>query len=152
MLSSAHQQTPAMRNSCGITLIELLTVIIVVAILASLAVPSYRSYLLRAQRTEAMNALLQIQAAQEKYYLQNNTYTDKLADPPPAWLGLLTKTESGFYDLKVELSNGGQSYTATATPSPTGGQADDKKCTSFSIDETGKRSATGPGGTDYCWR
>ena len=47
----------------GVTLIELLTVIVVLGILASIAVPSYRNYLLRAQRTEATTALLNLQAA-----------------------------------------------------------------------------------------
>ena len=76
----------------GVTLIELLTVIVVIGILASIAVPSYRNYLIRAQRTEATTALLNLQAAQEKFYLQNNAYTDQVAAAPPAGLGLMATT------------------------------------------------------------
>ena len=59
----------------GVTLIELLTVVVIVAILASIAVPSYRNYLIRAQRTDATTALLRIQSGMEKYLVQNGKYT-----------------------------------------------------------------------------
>jgi type IV pilus assembly protein PilE len=136
----------------GMTLIELLTVIVVLGILASIAVPSYRNYLFRAQRTEATTALLNLQAAQEKFYLQNNAYTDQVAAAPPAGLGLMATTERGFYDITVTLTNVDQGYTATADPVAGAGQADDTRCTQFSVTDTGARNATGPGGRDYCWR
>ena len=136
----------------GVTLIELLTVIVVLGILASIAVPCYRNYLIRAQRTEATTALLQLQAAQEKFYLQNNEYTDQVAAAPPAGLGLMATTERGFYDIAVALGPDNQSYTATATPVAGAGQADDTRCTGFSISDTGYRDSTGPGGRDFCWR
>lgn len=136
----------------GVTLIELMTVIVVLAILASIAVPSYRRYLIRAQRSEATTALLQLQAAQEKFYLQNNAYTDNVADPPPAGLGLAATTERGFYDIAVTLDDADQAYEATATPVAGGGQSDDTQCTGFSVTNTGQRDAAGPGGLDHCWR
>ena len=141
----------------GVTLVELLTVIVVVGILASIAVPSYRSYLLRAQRTDAKTALLQVQAAQEKFYLQNNRYlTDKtkIATKPPGGLGLTSTTSAGYYSLELAngLSEDSQTFLATANAIPGKGQSDDTKCTAFSIDDTGKRGAAGPGGSDYCWR
>lgn len=136
----------------GVTLIELMTVIVIIAILASIAVPSYRNYLLRAQRTEATTALLRVQAAQEKFYLQNNAYTDDVDGAPPAGLGLLAVTERGFYDIEVDLAADGQSYEATATPVAGAGQADDDRCTGFSVTSTGERDAEGPGGLALCWR
>ncbi len=143
----------------GFTLIELMTVIVVVAILASIAVPSYRNYLLRAQRTEATTALLNLQAAQEKFYLQQNRYATTQAEltagpgDVPAGLGQLARTERGFYDITLAPgANGDQSYVATATPVAGGGQADDTRCTGFSVTDAGARDATGPGGRDYCWR
>jgi type IV pilus assembly protein PilE len=136
----------------GMTLIELMTVVVVLAILASLAVPSYRNYLLRAQRTEATTALLRLQAAQEKFYLQNNAYTDDVDGDPPAGLGLAAVTERGFYAIDVDLAADGQSYEATATPVAGGGQADDTRCTEFSVNNAGERGAEGTGGLDLCWR
>lgn len=123
----------------GITLIELLTVIIVIAILASVAVPSYRNYLIRTQRTEARTALLQLQAAQEKFYLDNNRYTDNVSDPRPEGLGLSGVTETGKYRIRIELDAGGQRYTAVAEPAPGGGQEDDTDCGTLTVTDTGVR-------------
>lgn len=133
----------------GITLVELLTVMVVLAVLVSIAVPSYRSYLRRAQRTDAKTALLRVQAAQEKFYLQNNQYTDELTKAPPAGLGLAEVSENGYYTIAVDLDDDGQSYTATATARA--GQADDNQCSEFSITDAGTRDAQ-PGGVALCWR
>src|SRR5437899_1251323 len=71
----------------GVTLIELMVVLAIVAILSSLAVGSYRRYVLRANRTDATSALLRTQVAEEKYFLHNNTYTTDVTDQPPTDLG-----------------------------------------------------------------
>lgn len=136
----------------GVTLMELLTVIVVLGILASIAVPSYRNYLIRAQRTEATTALLNLQAAQEKFYLQNNAYTDNVDGDPPLGLGLAAVTERGFYEIRVVPANANQTYVATATPVAGAGQSDDTKCTEFSVNNAGERDAEGPGGMEQCWR
>ena len=59
----------------GYTLIELMVVVVVIAILGVIGIPSYRAYMLRAQRTEAKDALVRLATNQERFYLQNNTYT-----------------------------------------------------------------------------
>ena len=46
------------------TLIELMIVVAIVAILAAVALPAYRGYVLRSNRTEATATLLRVQAAQ----------------------------------------------------------------------------------------
>ena len=74
----------------GFTLIELMIVIVIVAVLAAIAMPSYRQYVLRTHRTEAKRSLLNVAVAQEKFYLQNNTYAgpSALKIAPPAGLGI----------------------------------------------------------------
>jgi type IV pilus assembly protein PilE len=141
------------RRVRGVTLIELMTVVVVVAILASIAIPSYRQYLLRSNRTEAKAVLLQLQTAQEKFYLQRNAFTDDVTGAPPTGLGLTGVTETGKYAITVVLDDGdGQSYTATATPAAGGGQEDDTQCVDFTIDERGTKGVTGPLGQRDCWR
>ena len=66
----------ARARSRGVTLLELMAVVVIIGVLGTLAVNSYRGYLLRTNRTEARMALLQIQANQEKFFLQNNRYAD----------------------------------------------------------------------------
>lgn len=133
----------------GMTLIELMTVIVVVAILASIAVSSYRSYLIRTNRTEARMALLRIQAAQEKFFLQNNQYADndKLETNPPGGLGALAETPSGYYAISIEDYTA-TTYTAVATA--TAGQTQDKAdCQTLKIKQDGSRE---PADSTGCWR
>jgi type IV pilus assembly protein PilE len=131
----------------GVTLMELMIVVVVASILASISVPSYRRYLLRSQRAEAKIALLQLQTAEEKHYLQFNAYT---ATPG---LGLLNVTETNKYDISVVLGDAtAQSYTATATPRAGGGQADDAECANFTITDHGTRGVSGSDGTQTCWK
>lgn len=133
----------------GITLIELMIVIIVVAILGSLAVNSYRSYMIRANRTEAKEALLRIQVAQEKFFLQNNAYADSAAEltaAPPNGLGVPATTPRGNYT--VAIAGNGLTYTATATAA--GGQANDAGCPTLTINQNGARTPSPD--TNRCWQ
>ncbi len=85
----------------GLTLIELMVVLLIVGILAAVAVPTYRQYVIRAHRTEAKTALLRLAANQERHYLQNNTYTDDLA-----LLGFGTGiSDNGVYTLSVPIAD-----------------------------------------------
>ena len=145
-MRSKHMKTK------GFTLIELMVTVAIVAILASIAIPSYRQYVLRAGRTDATAALLRIQTAEEKFFLQNNAYTATLVGAPPAGLGLLTSSENGKFDLGVALV--GTGYLATATPNAASGQTDDTKCTSFTIDQNGTRKAYmgAADNTAECWK
>lgn len=137
----------------GVTLVELLTVMVIVAILASVAIPSYRRYLVRTNRADAKTALMQLQAAEEKFYLQNNAYTDNITSGSPNGLGLTTTTVNGFYTIEVKPENDNQSYIATAKPTASGGQSSDKECGSFTITDVGKRGISG-GTKDsvFCWK
>ncbi|TLY98682.1 MAG: prepilin-type N-terminal cleavage/methylation domain-containing protein, partial [Gammaproteobacteria bacterium] len=101
----------------GVTLIELMVVLAIVAILSSLAVGSYRRYVLRANRTDATSALLRTQVAEEKFFLQNNAYTTNVTT-----LGLASPTTNGFYTLVVAAGSTGNiatSFKATATATGT---------------------------------
>jgi type IV pilus assembly protein PilE len=134
----------------GFTLIELMITLVIVAILAGIAIPSYRNYVLRSHRVEATAALLRVAAAQEKFYLQNNTYTDNVGDV--AGLGFSTVddtdefvTENGWYKIKVTAADN-EGFTLTADAE--GDQVNDADCTSFGLESSGKKTAS----TDKCWR
>jgi len=143
------------RRQRGVTLIELMTVVVIIAIIATIAIPSYRRYLIRSQRSEAKIALLQLQTAQEKFYLQNNSYVDNanFSTAPPTGLGISNTTETGKYTLSITaFGAGGVSYTATATPKTGGGQTDDKECTTYTITDRGTKGSTGSATSQTCWR
>jgi len=87
-----------MRKSRGFTLIELMIVLLVIAVLASIAVPTYRQYVLRSHRVEAKSALLNVAAEQEKFYLQRNRFANdsELVDAKSdGGLGFTRDTEQG---------------------------------------------------------
>jgi type IV pilus assembly protein PilE len=130
------------RSQRGITLIELLLVVSIVAILGSIALANYRTYALRANRAEAKSALLNLQAAQEKYYLNEHEYSN-LAN-----LNFGATTERGLYTIQLNLEADGEGYTAVATAA--GSQVADSECASFTIDQTGSRLP--PLSTSKCWR
>ena len=139
------------RRMAGVTLIELMIVVVVVAILGMIAVPSYRQYTMRANRTEAKTALLRLQANQERWYLQNNTYTND-----PEVLGFTgDKTENGVYTLAITSGDLTEGYTATATPTAGGGtngvsMTGDGECATFTITSQGLKSAS-PDSNGRCW-
>jgi type IV pilus assembly protein PilE len=138
------------RRTRGFTLIELMIALVIVAILAGIAVPSYRNYVLRSHRIEATSALLKVAAAQEKFYLQNNTYTDNVGDV--AGLGFSTTddtgafvTENGWYTITVTAADN-EGFTLTAEAE--GDQVNDADCTDFTLESSGAKSASGDG----CWK
>jgi type IV pilus assembly protein PilE len=136
-----------MRNDVrGFSLIEVMIVVVIVAILASIAIPSYRQYVLRTHRTEAKRTLLNVAAAQEKFYLQNNTYAgpSALDTAPPGGLGIADTTENGHYTVVIGAGDA-SAFSATATAQ--GGQTDDSRCASFTINQTGVKTATNAD----CW-
>jgi len=153
MSEHAHKHLPRNRVH-GFSLIELMIVIAIVSLLATLAVGGYRTYLLRASRTDARLALLAIQAAQEKYFLQNNAYAQDIATvvaAPPAGLGIsLTSggvTNSGKYTISFTSATA-TTYTVQAVA--TGTQAKDTPaCLTFTINEQGART---PADSTGCWR
>lgn len=134
-----------MVKQSGLTLIELMIVVIIVGILATVAYPNYRDYAARAKRSEAKAALLKIATNQERVYLQDNSYTTDLRR-----LGFNVAsnyvTESGSYRLNVTSADA-NNFSATATYILTGNEAG--KCASFTIDGRGMQTSAPL--TD-CWR
>jgi len=63
-----------MKNEKGLTLIELLIVIVIIGILAAVAIPTYTGYMVRARRADAKTALEQIRAAQEMWRAEKGCY------------------------------------------------------------------------------
>jgi type IV pilus assembly protein PilE len=146
-------QPLAGRRSSGVTLIELMAVVIVLGTLAVIAMPSYRQFTIRSQRTEAKTALLQLATNQERFYLQNNRY-GTIAELAAA--NFPTASENNVYTLTLATTNGWQrDYTATAAPTAGGGtngvdMTVDADCATFTITSQGVRDAA-PDPNSNCW-
>lgn len=136
--------TVSRRYMRGVTLIELMIVVVIISILAAVSFPSYREFVARAKRNEAKAALLQIATNQERFYLQNNTFTQDLTV-----LGFATTpnftTPTGSYIITIPNADPSD-YSATATFQS--GGVESTKCNIFTIDGRGVK--TSDPDTD-CW-
>jgi len=121
----------------GITLIELMIVVVVVSILSMIAFPNYQEFTARAKRNEARAALLQLATNQERFYLNNNTFTqDMIAlgfTESPVWT-----TDSGNYTVEVTAADA-TNFSATATYQHGGSEA--AKCLTFTVDGRGLQTS-----------
>ena len=135
----------------GVTLLELMAVVAVIGVLGMIAIPSYRQYVMRAQRTEGKSFLLQVQANQERFYLANRRYGTEAELIAANLLSADSRSERGLYQVTVVGPNA-LGYTARIDP-VAGAVFDmtaDVDCTSFSITSQGVRTATGSAAVD-CW-
>lgn len=129
----------------GVTLMELMIVVVIIGILTAIAYPNYRQYAARAKRNEAKAALLQIATRQESFYLQNNTYSnDMIPLGFPVSDNYLSDTKS--YIIDVDPGADANNFTARAIYQ----NADDEagRCATFTIDGRGVKTS---GPLADCW-
>jgi type IV pilus assembly protein PilE len=141
----------------GVTLIELITVVAIAGILLSIAIPSYSAYVRRANRAEARAALLALGTAQEKFYLQCNTYSTTIGTGATSCAGpnlqFNTTSERGYYTVAVTAADT-NAWTATATAVSTQPQYKDTKCRTFQLTSAGVKTSTDSASastTSECW-
>lgn len=124
----------------GFTMIELMIVMIIVALLLSIAIPSYRSWVLKSHRADAMATLSQDQVILERCFAQSFSYATACAALP-----VFPQTSpQGYYSI-ILSNQTATTYTLTATA--IGTQALDTNCLTFSVDQTGLKTAT----QQSCW-
>ena len=136
----------------GVTLMELMIVMVIVGILAAIAYPSYRSTILKSSRADAKIAISQAVQELEKCFTRNNTYLQSLPTQPcstsAALLGAGSTSPGGKYLVTGAIT--ALAYTISATPQL--GQADDTQCGTFTLDEKSVRGKTGTLTAAECWK
>ena len=93
------------RNEEGLTLIELMVVVVILGIIAAIAIPAISSAINSAKQNTTISDLSTIQQALERYYLNNNQY--------PSTLQSL-----------INSSSSGTAYLATSNSSASGTELD----------------------------
>ncbi len=96
----------------GFTLVEVALVTLMIAILASFAIPSYREYLVRGCRTDAMVALEEVANGQAQFYFDFNQYASTIALLP-----VPVTSPEGHYTLSTASGGDTNTYMITAIPS-----------------------------------
>ncbi|MGB5442295.1 MAG: type IV pilin protein [Gammaproteobacteria bacterium] len=148
--TQAYRNAAAISRFSGFTLIELVVVISIIGIIAAVAYPSYLEHTSKARRSDATSSLMDVVNRQEQYLLDHKQYAANMT-----LLGYAANpyiTPEGQYSVAVVNTGCGVSpcYRFTATPVSGKPQAKDLKCTSFSIDSSGSKKATGAT-PDKCW-
>lgn len=153
----AHRITvrePAMRAQKGFTLIELMIVVVVVSILAAIAVPSYRSSMLKTRRAAAAACLLELSQYMERSYTKKLNYTEA-KDPWPAADGgkdnprQCQRDLEDHYSFRLDPATPATQRTYKIVATPQSGQTADS-CGALTIDQAGRKGADGD--TRLCWR
>lgn len=110
-----------MKSEKGITLIELMVVIVIIGILAAIAIPMYTGYMQRARRAEAKTALEQLRASQEMCRAERGVYANNV-DAQFGGNGIvaLRNTFGGpgatAGDYAITMVSTQTTFTGTATP------------------------------------
>ena len=125
LTQALHDLRTGARRGRGFSLIELMIVVAILGALAAVAIPNYRNYNMRANRSAAGQMLLTIQNREEAYLLDARAYSDILGTSglnviQEGWT--CTNTAAGgctnnFYKVTVAVVAGTPpSYTITAAP------------------------------------
>jgi type IV pilus assembly protein PilE len=67
------------RRTRGFTLLEVVLVVVIVGILAAIALPSYLSYIVRANRNAGEQVMQELANREEQYRLDARSYTNSLS-------------------------------------------------------------------------
>ncbi len=125
----------------GVTLIELLVALILLGILCAIAIPAYRQYTLRMNRTDAQRDLTGFALRMQRCFKRTGDYSSRdcvldTGDNPEA-----------TYNTTVETA--ADTYTLIATP--INGQAHDS-CGRLTLNQAGVRGVSGTLSVPVCWQ
>jgi len=90
-----------MNKQRGVTLIELIVVMVIIGILASIALPTYRESIRKSKRRAAQAVMMDIVNRERQYLIANREFGDATA------LGITLPSEiQDFYDVAVAVDAG----------------------------------------------
>ena len=97
----------------GFTLIELMITVAIIAILASVAFPSYQQYVIRSNRSEMQQFMMDIANREEEFLLNNRIYATSLSD---LGLALPGRLQSLYSAPTITKKDSPPSYDISAAP------------------------------------
>ena len=119
-----HRYSPQFLTEFGMTLVELMVVVIILGILATLIFPSFEQQIIAARRGNGITHLLRLKIQQEAFRIENISYAKT------GQLGLPTSEYYAFVVTDVSAT------TYTITAKAIGSQMSDKTCLAMQIDQS----------------
>jgi type IV pilus assembly protein PilE len=150
------KQHHSRRRQTGVTLLELMIVVVIIAIISAFAYPSYTQFILRAKRTAGTSMLLQIADRQQQFFMDNKRFAANLTRLGYAANTVMVDEEGAvvadasadrIYNISVSASTA-TTYTLTAAPQLVQASKD-TKCGSLTLSNAGAKGHGGTGGE--CW-
>ena len=128
----------------GVTLLELMIVVVIVGILAAIAYPSYQDQVRKSRRADGKGVLLQTAQQLERCYTRFASYNNVNCG-----VALPVDSPEGFYQVSAAALTA-SSFTLDAAPQ--GAQAADAECGTLRLAHTGAQGSLGADGdANDCW-
>lgn len=130
----------------GITLIELMVVVVIIGILVSIAYPGYQSQIQKTRRADGKAALLDTAQRLERCFTRYNAYDDDDCD-------IAASVEAGRLsdgEWYIVTNTAPEASTFSLVATPQGQHTNDTICANLTLDNRGTRGATGTA-PDTCW-
>ena len=125
-MKHASLKNPHLSPTAGFTLIELMITVAIVAILASVAYPSYQQYVIRSNRSEAQQVMLDIANREEEFLLNNRRYGTCCGSSDDIKISSSDMDHATkLYEIKATPANNPPGYVITSKPLPNSIQAKD---------------------------
>ena len=112
-------------SDSGFTLIELMIAVAIVAILVTIGYPSYQQYVIRANRAEAQQVIMDIANRQEEFLLNNRKYgtccndgSDLDTIKNDGKKNIIPERLQSLYKFVIAPESPQTSYTIIASPLP----------------------------------
>jgi type IV pilus assembly protein PilE len=120
-----------MKKQQGFSLMELMIVVVAIAVLATIAIPTYRDYVIRSHRRAAQSVMMDIATREQQFFVANRTY----ASTSELEYSLSPEVDENYeFDIDVDA---GPPPSFEITFTPEGGQAGDGDLT---LDSNGVKS------------
>ena len=122
------------RAEGGVSLLELMIVVVIVAILAGIGLPAYQQYSRQSKRADAHSALLRIATLQEKFFSNNNQYATSTTTL--GYAAHPAASTEGYWAISV-TAVGPAAYTLSAATAP---NYLDPDCSAITLNSAGLKN------------
>ena len=156
-----------MNKNNGFTLIELVIVVALIGIISAIAYPSYLEQIKKSKRIDVTRTLLRLSQMQERHFSENMMYANNFATLlDDVTVGATITSDGNEYSIALvatkndnnacdgSAANRCTQFILTGTPKAATSQAGDLKCSVFTLNHLGVRTAQNNiavDTTNICW-